>query len=285
MGIGILTQLELWFFTRLYLAVPELVLRHHEREWWKRHIRKLEDALIEEQGRSAGNLEAMGIMTDRYEARIRLMHREHTAELKRVMRLAMTDPLTGLANRRAFGESFNRLFAVSHPPEGVAERRQPVGVISYLIIDIDHFKQVNDRYGHSAGDAVLMQMASLLREHLGHRSSDIIALLNDDESIARFGGEEFIVSLPQANTDAAFKLASAFRLGVEKHLFHVMNNHGQTVELRLTVSCGVSTITVEEGMFPNAARDRLQELADRALYLAKESGRNRVMRFDQLPQE
>lgn len=214
------------------------------------------------------------------------------AEVVRLKEAAGTDPLTGLANRRAFDESFTRILAVlarpdkPAPPREVGERRQPlVPTTSLCIFDIDHFKRVNDTYGHPAGDAVLKQMAALIREHLGHRGSDIIAVLDDAESVARFGGEEFVVVLPRASEEAAYTQVSKFLEVVRRTPFVITDKNGHEQEIQVTVSCGISTIEVEEHLIATVALDRLMVLADRALYSAKNHGRDQVVRHDQLPKE
>jgi diguanylate cyclase (GGDEF)-like protein len=156
---------------------------------------------------------------------------------------ALTDELTGCFNRRSFEMQLERDLQMA------ARLRLP---LSLILIDIDKFKDVNDTYGHEAGDQVLRVLANNLREEL--RGVD---------TAARYGGEEFAVILPQAGPEGALLVAERLRAKVESM---VIPHVGQ-----ITVSLGVAT-------FPSNAssRDTLVVTADRALYDAKHSGRNRV---------
>jgi len=162
--------------------------------------------------------------------------------LAKVQQAASTDALTGIANRRSFEEALDREIARS------TRTGEPV---SLVMVDLDHFKTLNDTYGHQMGDEVLRAVAQVLREHC--REMDIAA---------RYGGEEFTIILPNCKAEEA--LASATRLwsrvGEHSHL-----------TVPLTVSAGVAT-------FPDHARTG-QDLifaADQALYEAKHAGRDRV---------
>jgi diguanylate cyclase (GGDEF)-like protein/PAS domain S-box-containing protein len=165
---------------------------------------------------------------------------------RRLERLAATDALTGLANRAGFFAAAQQEFA---SPE--RQDRQP----ALLMVDLDHFKQINDTYGHETGDAVLRSFARLCRRLF--RSRDIIG---------RIGGEEFAILLPQTNLESALARAERLRQGAEKLRFR-----GRASELRVTTSIGVAQILPEEGTV-DAALSR----ADRALYRAKRAGRNRI---------
>ncbi len=156
--------------------------------------------------------------------------------------VAHTDPLTGVANRRALNE---RLVA----QVGLLARGHQR--LSLLMVDVDDFKPVNDRFGHAAGDAVLVELAALMSEEL--RSSD---------QLGRWGGEEFLVLVPATPQEAAQELAERIRAAVAEHPFR----HGE----RVTVSVGVA-----EGL-PGETPEQLVARADQALYAAKREGRNRV---------
>jgi diguanylate cyclase (GGDEF)-like protein len=156
--------------------------------------------------------------------------------------VAHTDPLTGVANRRALNE---RLVA----QVGLLARGHQR--LSVLMIDVDHFKPVNDRFGHAAGDAVLVELAGLMSEQL--RASD---------HLGRWGGEEFLVLVPATPEEAALELAERIREAVAEHPFR----HGEQV----TVSIGVA-----EGQ-PGETPEQLVARGDQALYAAKRDGRNRV---------
>ncbi len=123
----------------------------------------------------------------------------------------------------------------------------------------------------------MKQMAALIREHLGHRATDILAVLDDAESVARFGGEEFVVVLPGASEEAAYRQVSKFLEVVRRTPFVITDKNGHEQEIRVTVSCGIAAIEVEEHLIADVALDRLMVLADRALYSAKERGRDQVV--------
>jgi diguanylate cyclase (GGDEF)-like protein len=171
--------------------------------------------------------------------------RERNAELERIAR---TDALTGLWNRRHLEE---HLGAVSS-----AARRQE-SPYTVLMIDIDHFKRVNDEKGHAAGDAVLREVGARLRS--GIRAED---------QIARWGGEEFLAVLPSTGLDGAMVIAERLRRSVDLAPFPV----AETL-LEITVSIGAAAGVSEP--------KPLIESADRRLYRAKEAGRNRVVAADE----
>jgi len=160
---------------------------------------------------------------------------------------AETDPLTGLANRRRF---FTALLLAG---ERVARKGDRCAV---LMLDLDHFKAVNDRYGHAVGDTVLRSFAEILRDSL--RSSDLAG---------RVGGEEFAVLLPHTDLAGALLLAERIRHAVASYC-----RVPQHPELRMTVSIGASELLPEDPS-PEVALAR----ADAALYRAKQAGRNRVV--------
>jgi diguanylate cyclase (GGDEF)-like protein len=158
-------------------------------------------------------------------------------------KLAHSDDLTGINNRRAFMKLGESMAKLSHRNNSS---------ISCLVIDVDHFKQINDRYGHSAGDRVLQHIGALLTQEF--RTSDVCG---------RLGGEEFSVVLPETESAGAAAVAEHFRKKVAESKIH-----WQDIPIRVTVSIGVSSGT------------DLTELlyhADIAMYDAKTSGRNRVM--------
>lgn len=159
-------------------------------------------------------------------------------------RMSRTDPLTGLLNRRAFTEA-------------VAALRVPYVI---AVIDIDRFKLINDTHGHSAGDKVLVEVAQQLRLALG-----------EEVVLARLGGEEFGVVMPDPGREEAISALERARSMLENHIFHVVGG-----ELSVTLSAGLSRPGGELGY------SMLLSDADRALYLAKAAGRNRVVHVDQL---
>jgi diguanylate cyclase (GGDEF)-like protein len=165
-----------------------------------------------------------------------------------LLELAQTDPLTRLCNRRHLYEKLeielNRCFRGTNP-------------IALIMADIDHFKRVNDQFGHQVGDEVLTMVADLLQEEL--RTYDLAA---------RYGGEEFCLVLPETDLEAASEVAERIRQRTEGLVFNTpMENH------KLTISFGVAAYdgTVEGSI------DEIIRIADDALYEAKKLGRNQVV--------
>ncbi|MEC4559329.1 diguanylate cyclase [Pseudomonas inefficax] len=171
-----------------------------------------------------------------------LGYREHLEEQRQK---ALLDPLTGLPNRAAWSERVER---------EMLEWQAHGGHLAMAILDLDHFKRINDSYGHLAGDKVLKIVADQLRKRL--RSGDFIA---------RFGGEEFVLLLPQTSPAAAAQIAEVLRATVEACPFHFK---GERVVITTSIGLGAFRLG-ERG-------DQVLKRADAALYRAKESGRNRV---------
>jgi diguanylate cyclase (GGDEF)-like protein len=161
-------------------------------------------------------------------------------------RLALHDGLTDLLNRRAFDESLER--AASQASRG----GQP---LSLLMIDLDHFKRLNDTYGHTAGDIALQAAAEEIRGQV--RGGDLAA---------RYGGEEFAIILPDTDGPAAFRMAERLRKALADRLIKVGDE-----QLKITASCGVSGTDLGY-----ATPEELIHSADEALYASKETGRNRT---------
>lgn len=169
---------------------------------------------------------------------------------QRILCLASTDYLTGLLNRRAFMERLQGEISRA------ARHGNDLGII---IADIDHFKNVNDTYGHQAGDRVLQEVARSLL--VSCRAYDFVG---------RYGGEEFIACLPGANLQDTMAIAERMRIGLEEQHFFLPD---QNVEIKVTASFGITSI--EAGN--ECSEDQLIKSADDALYNAKNSGRNRVV--------
>ena len=169
--------------------------------------------------------------------------RSRNAELDRISR---TDALTGLHNRRHAEEELRRHAGAAHR-HGLP--------LSAVIVDIDHFKAVNDTYGHAGGDAVLREFAARLG-----------ALLRAEDVGARWGGEEFLLVLPFTDLEGAASMAERFRAAVADEPFVVPTG----AAIRVTASGGCASTTVGEDP------EQLLRHADAALYDAKQSGRNRV---------
>jgi two-component system cell cycle response regulator len=171
--------------------------------------------------------------------------------------IGLTDSLTDVYNRRYIDR---RLL------EEVARARRQQYEVSVMYIDIDHFKQVNDSVGHHGGDEVLREVAARIKAEL--RLSD---------AVARFGGEEFVVLLIDAGIDNATMVAQRIRASVAGQPFDL----GDGVNIIVSVSIGVATLDDYERSHPlEAVAQQLVAHADAALYRAKESGRNRVVRWD-----
>ncbi|MBN1622222.1 MAG: diguanylate cyclase [Endomicrobiales bacterium] len=169
----------------------------------------------------------------------------------RTQELAITDGLTGLYVHSYFKERM-----VSE----ILRSRNHNLDLSVLILDVDHFKKFNDTYGHVAGDSVLRQIANILRNSL--RETDLIS---------RYGGEEFAVIMLQTRVNEAKKIADVIRRNIEKEKFYLPVESFQPIQVRVTISIGVSGLNDK---IENI--DNLLELADKALYKAKNKGRNRV---------
>lgn len=173
---------------------------------------------------------------------------------------SLTDPLTGLANRRYLGRQVHADVAQSrraYCSEGVRDDRD----ISFLMVDIDHFKQINDRHGHRAGDAVLRQFADLLRSQI--RASDYAV---------RWGREEFVVVARQTSAAHSVRLAERIVRAARKHRFEL--DEGQPA-LRSSCSVGVSHYPPCPDRPEAFGWEQVLDLADAAVYLAKSRGRDR----------
>ena len=177
----------------------------------------------------------------RYQDRLR-------AALEQNVAAALTDSLTGLHNRRYLSRHLDGL---------VADARKNAKPLAVLMIDIDHFKAVNDAHGHGAGDEVIRVVANRLQQHV--RSFD---------TVARWGGEEFVVAMPDASLDVATKVAERLRRKVAATPARV---DADGLELPVTISIGVAIFLAS-----NDGAANLLQRADAALYGAKRAGRNRV---------
>ena len=165
---------------------------------------------------------------------------------RRLAELSITDPLTGLANRRKLAESLE---------EELLRARRTREPLSLAMVDIDHFKQYNDKHGHQAGDRCLQRVATELRHAV--RVTDLVA---------RYGGEEFAVVMPEMDSRAARDAAERLRVAISD-LAEPMTDNSV-----VTASIGVATIDNPDAQ----STERLIAQADAALYAAKRNGRNRV---------
>lgn len=191
-------------------------------------------------------------MEERQKAQAELVkYAEELQKLNRYLKeQAIRDGLTGLFNHRYFYQVLRRDFLLAD------RHRSDIGCI---LIDLDHFKSINDSYGHPCGDLVLKEVAYLIRDEV--RSTDLVA---------RYGGEEFAVLLPHTALAGAKVIAEQIRIRIEKHTFW-----HDSCPLRITASLGISS---RDTHLPNLPEELLA-FADKALYRAKATGRNRVMEY------
>ena len=169
----------------------------------------------------------------------------------KLTRISLTDGLTGIDNRRSLEDRLQEMWQHS------VRLHEPIALV---MCDIDKFKSVNDNYGHQAGDSVLKEFAKLLKDEA-----------REIDRVGRYGGEEFLLILPGTVLDAAVTFAERLREKVEGHTFSYVGG-----TLRRTMSCGVAS-----SPHPRVKdQEALLRAADDALYVAKETGRNRVVRFD-----
>jgi diguanylate cyclase (GGDEF)-like protein len=197
-----------------------------------------------------------GLVSSAYHERLVLANRQMEEARASAEQLSLTDPLTGLANRRGMTRHFS---ALHH------EARRGGRLLGTLILDIDHFKQVNDHHGHDAGDVVLAEVAQVITAHCG--GSDLVV---------RLGGEEFAVLMVAARPETLMERAQSLRTAIADRIG----------EHDVTVSIGVSCLEPDAPVDPQAEEFRhgtsdllsaLLRLADRQLYLAKAQGRDRAV--------
>jgi diguanylate cyclase (GGDEF)-like protein len=175
-------------------------------------------------------------------------HEELSAAKKELDSLYITDRLTGVYNRVKLDEIIDKEL----------KRRERYGTLcSIILIDIDYFKLVNDTHGHLVGDSILQEFAAILKENI-----------RDTDYVGRWGGEEFMIISPQTDQSGALSLAQHLRANVEEFLFTTIG--------KKTASFGVATCTEQDDI------QSLIDNADKALYKAKESGRNQVVCYNQL---
>lgn len=177
-------------------------------------------------------------------------------ETQRNLIWAMVDPLTGIHNRR---------FAMPQLAEMAAQIAETQQSLSVIVMDIDHFKQVNDRHGHAAGDATLIEVADRLRD-----------CLSEGALLARIGGEEFLAAFSSQSTAEAFDTAERLRDAVARRPVRLPSLAGGSA-LTVTISLGVATMTAQQAARGTLTADGLMARADHALLSAKSQGRNRTV--------
>jgi diguanylate cyclase (GGDEF)-like protein len=182
---------------------------------------------------------------------------ETAAEITRIVKLeyeTVTDHLIGIFNRRYLDRKIT---------EEIARSRRYGVPLSMMLLDIDHFKTVNDKYGHQIGDEVLKGLGKLLVEKI-----------RDIDIIARYGGEEIAILLPQTAGSFAFDLAERLRQAIEKTVMVPANENEHHVDISITASIGVAEFNSQV----SDSQSFIQR-SDEALYQAKHEGRNRVIAF------
>ena len=211
----------------------------------------------------SGNLEGRIILaydiTDRKKLEVALTSTNHELQIQleenerlrvQLQEQAIRDPLTGVFNRRYLAEALDR---------ETARATRENTPFSLIILDVDHFKKVNDTYGHKCGDLVLKSLASFLVENT--RRSDIVC---------RYGGEEFVILMPDAAVDDARDRAELFRQN-----FEALSHPCDDKQIRVTFSAGAASFPIHAG-----SSESLLVAADEALYRSKAEGRNRVSVFE-----
>ncbi|MGZ5012176.1 MAG: diguanylate cyclase [Methylobacter sp.] len=173
-------------------------------------------------------------------------------ELAQARETAKTDALTGLLNRRAFDQKLN---------EYIENHKQSNVELCLLILDIDHFKQINDTFGHQMGDNVLRYTANLMKQHI-----------TEHHCAARYGGEEMAIIMPNTSLNQAMEIAERIRASLAQHPLKLRGSKKSIG--KVTISIGVSSFQINDSL------ESLIERADKAMYQAKDNGRNQVMAED-----
>lgn len=173
--------------------------------------------------------------------------RQLKQELEQATSLSKTDSLTNIANRRGYDEMLHQF---------IKQAQQQGHTFAMLLLDLDHFKQVNDRFGHLVGDSALRYIAKVLSQQI-----------QEKDALARLGGEEFVILLSDIHYDQALKVAETIRHQIQAKSLRVK---GQEQSLSFTTSIGVAMYQMGE------QAEQLFDRADKALYQAKQTGRNRV---------
>jgi diguanylate cyclase (GGDEF)-like protein len=200
----------------------------------------------EKQGLSVDDMDFMALTSHQISIGI-----EKASLFMKTEHLSQIDGLTGLYNHRLFKEKLG---------QEVNKRMRTGKPLSLIMLDIDHFKRFNDNFGHQEGDAILKELAGIIRRQCRHTTMD---------SCFRYGGEEFAVILPELELGIALKVADRMRKVVESNLFRIKDKDpGMT----LTISLGVAGLSGSDEVQP----EELLKKADEALYTSKRNGRNRV---------
>ena len=188
------------------------------------------------------------------------LYRRRVESARLAERLSVTDSLTGLKNRRFVLQTIDADVSAAARKYRGAEQLPPANAdLLFMLIDVDHFKAVNDVYGHAAGDVVLAQIADVLR-----------ATCRTSDTIARWGGEEFLAILKSCNRDTAPISAERLRMAIEQHVFDI----GDGQKIGITCSVGFASFPFFPDRPDEVSWQQVVALADEALYRAKQAGRN-----------
>lgn len=247
---GLVFAILIFVWAMVSIVISTLLLRDLVFQPLALVLRRLTEASGEEENPEHGlpeNYDEMAVLVKAAEKLIRVNLAEQILN-ERIQKLADTDTLTNLLNRRAFMREVGEIC------KGLSEAEKGYAI---AILDLDHFKKVNDKYGHAAGDETLRRFATVLKASLRH-----------SDRCSRHGGEEFACFLPGANADLARLVCERIRLAVERMIVVY-----KETSIPITVSIGVCVVPVNS---PTGLEEALQ-LADRALYEAKDAGRNTVI--------
>ena len=179
--------------------------------------------------------------------------------------LSRTDSLTGISNRRAFDEYLER---------AVRDWSEKGTSLHLLLLDIDHFKEFNDKYGHRIGDQALMAVA----KHIEAVGLEFSAATGGRYFVARFGGEEFTVVMSAVDQETAMEWAEVIRRRIEEYHFVIRDNNGEVLRRDITLSVSIGVAEMMEH-WRGALEANLIDAADRAMYEAKKEGRNLVLPY------
>ncbi len=230
---GMLTLLVVIFISAIILFVPKISIAY---AYYSMTFKT----------RFMGSFTAVAIMSFIYEYTRQKAQDEMTELSEKLDNLSRIDELTGIANRRDMKERLK---------QEKSRCKRNGGQFSLVICDIDHFKNINDNYGHDCGDNVLQSIAEILK-----------GILRDQDIVSRWGGEEFLILLPQTDLVESWKVAERIRQAVEKKVFQY-DNDSFSVTMSFGVQLSDDTCSIEDFI----------KRADRCLYRAKESGKNRVV--------
>jgi len=239
---------NLWTIA-LFAATALMLITQYSR--FQRHLEHIVELF--EWAEEADFRHAYEVNPEQNPATITRVGRAYNRVRVKLASMVLTDPLTGCLNRRGLDQAVSR---------ESARASRAVSNLALLALDLDHFKEINDTYGHIAGDVVLRQVGALLAQTA--RAGDMVA---------RTGGEEFTVILPDTDADGAYHSGMRICETVRTHAFMVNGKR-----LHLTISVGIVSSTAIGG---DAVGTNLKEHADEALYTAKRAGRDRVSVWDE----